>query len=114
MTNMVRTRPARISRKIFPPDSTVPATADWWCLRNVEQALGKLGQARPAQVERRPGQPPLQIAGGVADVADQPLVIGRGPGGGQGGHAGQYHEGGEHGAPGRRQGGQAEPPQPAG
>ena len=66
------------------------------------------------QVERRAGQPPLQVVAGVADVGDQPLIVGRGPGGGQHHHPGEHRERGEKGAPGGRQGGQAGLPQPLG
>ncbi len=63
-------------------------------------------------MEGRAGQPPLQVVRGVTDVVDQRRVVVGRLGDRQGGRPGQHRQRGEHRAPGRRECGQASPPQP--
>ena len=74
--------------------------------------VGQALDAAVPDVERRAGQPGLQLVPGVRQLADQGRVVGGGPGRGQRARAGQHGHREQHGAPRGGQRGQAGPAQP--
>ncbi len=110
--NSVSTRPVRISRKIRPPVTTVPAITDWCWEMNFSDLVGELLEPGAVQVERRAGQGPLNLVRGPLHLGDEGRVVGADPVGGQRHRAGDQDDRHQQGEPGRGEGGHAGPAQP--